>query len=567
MAFEALTTAEVDAKSPIDDALMGKVKDNFDDLDSRATAAGATTWTFELHGRLKYLSSHYRSLCFAAISAAFTPSRCRWVLKKSGTGGTLAFDIRKHSTPETPIIEIAHQYSAATSSISQQGSALNTQSIARRVAQISTQSITHAKAAKNIQSIILLGDIDEIGTNLVQYNLDAAIDSDTVIGDSFVAASCSSAANDGTFVIIEKNRGGGSNVVVSNSIGVAQTGVAGTIQEKIMSYNFTNPVSSTGFTAGYAHEFAGHTSGANDGDLTVYAINQAGNNIWVKNPSGVVQGGVAGTADTNFWIFTVNTTASATDYIVGESAKTASHTSGGNDSGALEIIAVNEGGDNLVLHNASGAVQGGVAGTVNTNRWAYNMPSDPTADVSAGQTIYAGGHTNPLNDGTFAVKEVTASKIVIYNVSGVAQGGAAGNVYHTRKLIKFASDQSADYSTDSYIEMKGCVDSTYNLLASRAPYRVLEVNRGGGANYNVVIDAPTGAAQVSPAGRVAIEMRSIFSAAPSQSADVTGLDANHFTVGTSTDLIASAIAAQTPLALYVTSWPSGDPRDLTITIL
>lgn len=570
MAWQDIATTEVDAKSPLDDQLLGKIRGNLYDLDSRVIAAGNKLFLFELQGRLSYLSGHYRSICASIINDAFTPARVRWVLKKSGTSGTLAFDVRKHTSPNTPITEIAHQYNAATQSIAQTGSALNTQSIARFVSQISTQSITHAKAAKNIQSIILLGYVESLGADCVQYNLDATIDSDTVVGDSFVAASASDSNNNGTFVIVEKNRGGGANVVIRNAAGVAQTGAAGTIQEKIMSYNFTNPVSSTGFVAGYAHDFASHTSSANDGDLLVYAINQSGNNIWVKNPVGVTQGGVAGTVDTNFWTFALSGAASTTDYIVGEYAKTASHSSGGNNAGALKIIAVNSGGNNLVLYNTLGVVQAGVAGNINTNRWTYALPSDPSAQVTAGDTMYMLGHTNSLNDGTFTIKEVNRSasnNVVVYNESGVAQGGTTGNVYTTRKLVKFSSDQSAVYATSSYVELEGCVDSTYNYKATRAPYRVLQVNRGGGANFNIVIDVPTGAAQASPAGRVHLEMRSLFNTAPSFSMSVTGSEPNQNVTGTSTDLIASSIAAGTPLHLYITSYPSGDPRDLTIAFI
>ena len=567
MPFVAFAAAEVDAKSPIDDAFTEKMKENFDDLDSRVVAAGAKVYALELHGKLSYMSTWQRSVCMGIVNDAFSPSQCRFLLKKSGSSA-LGFDIRRHTSPNTVITEIAHQYSAATSSIAQQGSALNTQSIARFVAQISTQSITHAKAAKNTQSVVVLGYVDGLGENMVQYNLDATIDSDTIIGDSFVAASHTSADNDGTFVIVEKNRNGGNNVVVQNSLGTTQTGVAGTIQEKIMSYNYTNPVSTTGFVAGYSHDFAAHTSSANDGDLPVYAINQSGNNVWVKNAAGVTQGGVAGTMDTNFWTFALSGAASSTDYIVGEYAKTASHSSGGNNAGALKIIAVNSGGNNLVLYNTSGAVQGGVAGTINTNRWKYAVPSDPTTNVTAGDTMYMYGHTDPLNDGTFTIKEVTAALVIVYNESGVAQGGAVGSVYTTKKLIKFSSDQSAVYTTSSYVELFGCTDSEYyNLKTTRAPFRVLQVNRGGGANYNIVIDHVTAVSQASPGGFVVTEMKSIFNTAPTLAASLTGLAPNRNVVGSSTDLIGSSIAAGTPVYLYVTSWPSGDPQDLTVTIL
>jgi hypothetical protein len=566
MAYVSIAATDVDAKSPIDDSLMELIKANEDDLDSRITTAGAKHVIFELQGKLSFINTHKRSVAMGFINEAFQPSLCRFMLKKSGSSA-LGFDLRKHTSPGTPITEIAHQYSAATSSISRKGSALNTQSIARFVAQISTQSITHAKAAQNVSSIILLGYVDSLGSNMVQYNLDAAISADTAVGDSIVFASCTTGANNGTFTIVEIGRAGGNNVVISNASGVAQTGAAGTAQEKIMSYNYTNPVSSTGFTAGYSHDFASHTSAANDGDLLVYAINQSGNNIWVKNASGVTQGGVAGTADTNFWQFNLSGAASSTDYIVSESVTTASHTSANNDSGALTIIAVNSGGNNLILYNTAGVTQGGVAGTINTNRWVYNLPTDPTTQVTAGDTMFMSGHTSALNDGTFTIKETSASTVVVFNASGLAQGGAAGNVYTTKKLVKFSSDQSAVYTTDSYIEMQNCVSSEYNLDAAQAPFRVLQVNRGGGANYNVVVDLAAATSQASPAGYVQHEMKSIFSSAPSLAASLTGLEPNLDIVGSSTSFVAATISAQVPVMLYITSYPSGDPRDLTVTLL
>lgn len=566
MAFISIPSGDVDAKSPVDDALMGLIKDDLDDLDSRVVTAGAKHVIFELQGKLSYLSTHKRSIAIGFINEAFQPALCRFMLKKSGTSA-LGFDLRKHTSPKTPIIEIAHQYSAATSSISRKGSALNTQSIARWVSQISTQSITHAKSAHNVQSIVLLGYVDNLGANMVLYNLDGTVDSDYLVGDSIAFASCTNANNNGTFTIVEVNRAGGNNIVVANASGVAQTGAEGTAQLKIMSYNYTNPVDATGFAAGYSHDFLSHTDANNNGDLLVYKVNQDGNNLWVKNANGVAQAGVAGTADTNFWQFNLGSAASATDYIVGETVTTASHSTGGNNAGNLEIIAVNSGGNNLVLYNTAGAVQGGAAGNINTNRWVYNLPTDPTAQVSVSQTIFASGHSSANNDGTFTVKEVSASTIVVFNQSGVAQGGAAGNVYHTRKLVKFSADQSANFTTDSYVEMQGCVADEYNYDAHQAPFRVLEVNRGGGANYNVVIDNPSATAQTNPAGYVQVEMKSIFSSAPSLAADLTALEPNQNIIGSSSSFVSATIPAGTPIMLYLTSVPSGDPRDLTVTLL
>lgn len=565
MAFIALTTAETDAKSPLDDDLFLKIKDNFDDLNSRVIAAGAAPVVLELQGRLTYVLDHKRSICASYVNKEFIPLLCRYTLKKSGTSGTFEFDIRKHTMPKTVITGIDHQYTAATSSISVKGSGLNTQSITRSTAQIATQSITHAKSTKAVQSIISLGDVPGLDDDLFQYNLDVTIDSDTVVGDFVTFGSCSNALNNGSFPIVEKNRGGGFNLVVKNPSGVAQTGVAGTAQEKIMSYNFVNPVDAF-FPAGYTADFLSHTDPLNNGDFTVYAVNASGNNLWVKNKDGVVQGGVAGTTDTNVWKFNLSSAALSTDYIVGETAVTASHSTSGNN-GDLTIIGLNSGGNNLLLHNASGAVQGGVAGTINTNRWAYNLPTDPTSQVSVNDTMYFSGHSNAGNNGTFTIVGVTSSTVVVYNTLGVVQGGSAGNVYTTKKLIKFSSDQSAVYTTNSYIEMQGLADQTYNYYYTRAPFRVLQVNRGGGANYNVVIDHPTGASQASTAGYVQVEMRSIFTATPVLNVDVTSLEANQNIQGSTVLLSGDTIPAQTPLMLYITSHMAGDPRDLTVVLL
>lgn len=563
MSFIALTTAETDSKSPLDDLLFQKIKDNFDDLNSRVIAAGAAPFAYEVQGKLIRLTNYMRSIGGMVINKEFTPTLCRFGLKKSGLSD-LEFDIRQHTQLNIPITQISHQYSATTSSISRRGSALNTQSISRAGAQIATQSITHAKAANNIQSIILLGDIAGLGNDLVQINLAVTIDSDTVVGDSAVIASASSGGNNGTFTILDKNRAGGNNIVISNASGVAQTSAAGTVQLKIMSYNFTNPVDTTVYVAGYSVQFASHTSGANDGAYTIFAVNSGGNNILVKNSAGVTQGGAVGSADTNLFKFNMSTSVSSTDYIVGEKALTASHSTGANN-GSFTIAAVNLGGNNVVLNVPGGATQGGVAGTVNTYRWDYNLPSDPTSQVSVGYNMHMSGHSSSVNDGDFVVKALTASTIVVYNESGATQGGSAGLIATHRKLVKFASDQASNFTTLSFIEMQACADTSYNYYFATSPFSVLEINRGGGSNYNVVIENASGTAQDSPAGYVQVEMKSIFNANPVLASDTTSLEGNQNLTDSSTDFITSlVIAVNTPLMLYITDLPSGDPRDFSV---
>lgn len=572
MSFVTIGATQVDAKSPIDDTLMGEIKQDLDDLDSRVVVAGASPYVLELVGKLSYVNLQKRSFCGGIVGESFAPTKCRFMLKKSGLVGNLAFDIRQHTSPKTPITAVSHQYSGGTTSIVQSGSAVNTQSIARAGSQISTQSITFAKSANNVTSILPLGtqDVGETSTaNLVQYNLTSAVDSDTLVGDSVVFASCTAGGNNGTFTIVEIGRGGGNNVVIVNASGVAQTGAVGNLQVAIISYNFTNPVDTTIFQAGYSALFASHTTGANNGTLLIYAVNRSGNNIWIKSATGVTQGGVAGTVDTFFWKFNLSSPASATDFIVGEGAKTASHTTSGNNAGALPIIALNSGGNNLWLYNTSGAVQAGVLGNINTNRWSYTMPTDPTSQVSVNDYVYASAHTTAANNAEFQVKAVTASTITVYNTGGVAQGGTVGTVVTTRKLIQFASDQSAVYTTASYVECRGLVDALMDLEWNYPPLQVVQVNRGGGANYNIVVQtqglaANAAASQASPGGYVVTEMKSIFSAAPSIAPDLTGLSPNRNLSGVSTSMVGSTIAASTPLYLYLTSVPTGDPQDLTV---
>ncbi len=574
MSFTSVPAASVDAKSPIDDALMGLVKSDLDDLDSRVIVAGASPYLFELQGKFDYFQNHKRSICGTVVNEAFQPSRCRYSLKKSGTTGGLSFDIRKHTEPKTPIIAISHQYSGGTTSIARE-TQIDTQSIARATTQISTQSITHAKASNAVLSITLLPSTAKIAgvvvANLVQYNLTSLIDADTVVGDSITFATCTAGGNNGTFTILEINRAGNPCVVVANGSGVLQTGAAGTGQIKIMSYNFTNPVNQY-FTAGYSHIFASHTTGANNGTLLVYAINQAGNNIWVKNSTGVVQASTPGTVDSNIWIFALSSAALTSDYVAGESCQTFSHTSGLNDRGTAPIIGVNVGGNNLYLYNPVGVTQGGAAGHILSRRWIYAMPTDPSTQVSAGYGVYMAGHTNALNNGYFVVVEVNrngANNIVVYNTAGVAQASTPGTAATTRKLVQFSADMSASYDTTSFVEMAECVDPLYNRFWSYSPFQVVQVNRGGGSNYNIVIETGTGAnaaaaSQLNPAGYVQTEMKSLFNTPPTLAIDLTGLQANNNLQGTSVDFVTATIAAGTPIMLYITTAPTAFAEDLTV---
>ncbi len=555
-----INATQTDAKSPVDDNLMNSIRLDLDYLDT-LFSGGNYNFSFGLDGQLIGAFGFKRAVDVVPLYKDFTPSTCRFGLRKSGVAGQLQIDIRKHNEVKIPITGIDHQFEGATQSVTRIAPALATQSITIATPAISTQSITYAKSAINVQSIILLGN------NQVQYNLASAPDDDFSIGDSVIFASCTTPANNGTFTIVEKNKSGGLNIVISNASGVAQVSPAGNMQHTIFSYNFTNPVNAQ-FVAGEQAVFATHTSANNNGTLTIYKVNEGGNNLWVKKSNGVTQAGVAGTASVGRWVYTYTLPITTPDFTIGERASFVSHTNPLNN-GNFIITAINSGGNNLVVQNQFGVAQGGAGGTANTNRWIYSLAIDPSSQFIVGEFAQLESHTTASNNGIFEVKQINRSSLnnlVIFNEAGVTQAGIAGFTRHTKKLIKFASDQSSVFSTLSFIENVGTVSGFYVKNDSVSPFQVLQVNRGGGANYNVVVRVDGAPSQASPAGYVQTEARSIFNSPPTLAVDVTSLEANEWVKGVSTNMIASNLTAGTFLGLYVLQFPSGDPQTLRVTL-
>lgn len=565
-----IAPSEVDCQSPVTDVLMEGVKDDLDYLDDQVAAIKTPGFQWIVNGPLYILPGAKGKRIDAQLThEALTFSRARVALERGGITGTLEIDIRRHQRLNVAIQSITAQFSDSTQSIANVAPALATQSISRNAAQIATQSIARAKSQLSIQSIINVP-----GTNQWRYNLNTAPDADWIVGKTVTFASCTNALNNGTFTIVEKNQSGHPSLVITNASGVAQTGAAGTADLNLWSYSYVNPVDTDNFkgnTEVYSHIFASHTTGANNGTFPVYKINQSGNNIWIFNTAGVAQAGVAGTADTAFWRYTYSTTPSTTDFIVGEDAKMASHTTGANN-GNFEIVFMNYSGTNsIVVYNTAGVAQAGVAGTANTNRWIYAMSTNPTTSsaVVAGHDIVFSGHTNPLNDGTFTVKEVNrlgTNNLVVYNESGVAQAGVAGSTIHTKKLVNFATDQSASITTDSRIELVDCPDEDYNETNTDIGYEVLEVNRGGGSNYNAVIYEAAGSVQSSPAGMLMIESKSIFNNTPTIAADPVAAREKKLMTTSSTDFVGGQIPADTWLALWIIQLQSSPCENLTVTL-
>jgi hypothetical protein len=508
-----ILTTDVDALSPLDEYLMGAIRTNLDELDS-VISGGALSpiIQFKLNGPLDALANgRAKRIDSAYITNEQTLNQCILTLDKPGTSGTLEVDLREITTPKVPITGIEPIYSAAIQSISRAGSAYATQSITRTTTQIPTQSITHFRSSILVESIIGLGG------NLWQYNLANTPDEHWAVGDRVEFNSCTAATNNGRFTIVRLNDYGSKSIIVSNASGVEQAGAAGSALLLAYTFNFANPVS-TEFVAGEQASFASHTDAANNGTKTIYAVNLGGNNIVVKGEIGGTQNGAAGTVDVLRFSYNFSIPAPSADYLVGDTLNAASHTSAGNN-GNFRITAVNLSGNNIQVYNPSGVLQGGIAGSVNSNQWIIALPTDPSAEVIVGDELWVSGASTGTNNGQFTVRQVkraALNNVTVFNVSGVAQVGIAGTVLHTKKRVKFASDQAESFSTDSWIEIEGTPSSFYTTPNYYdVGHQVLEINRGGGANYNVVIKV-NGAApsQNAQAGWVSLESRSVFTTTP-----------------------------------------------------
>jgi uncharacterized delta-60 repeat protein len=342
----------------------------------------------------------------------------------------------------------------------------------------------------------------------------------------------------------------------------------GRVRLQLFSFNYLSPVDAS-FAQGELFLSAGHSSANNNGNLTIYKTNQGGNNIWVKKNNSVEQAAPAGTADVFRWSYNLGALPS-TDFAVGDQLKAASHTTAANN-GNFPIRALTA--TAIVVYNVAGVVQAGVAGTCNTNRWQYELSENPStaSAVQVGDTIRFANCPVAANNGTFVVKQVNRGStfnLVVENTTGAAQTtGGVGEAISAKKVVKFASDQSGVFGTSSFVEFKYLEDA--NFLGENKVYQVLEVNRGGGANYNIVIEEAAANRQVQPQGLVAVESRSLFATVPTIVASpVSTLDASDvFTQDFSGNLAANALAAGRYISLWILeNYTDASATDLTVVL-
>lgn len=434
----------------------------------------------------------------AIVTAATTFSRCRLSILKGGTSGALEVDVLRHIAVNHPITKITAQYQGATQAVGRLGSPLNTQSVTIATPVINTQQITYYKAAVNVRSIVKIAGTNKwlytftgstpldsdyqigdyiifsgctAGANngefqIVQVNYDglpsvvvtnasgveqvspagqgqlgaysyeflATVDDDFAVGEQVIMAGHSWGGNNGTKTIFKVNSGA-NNIVCKFQGGATQGAPAGTATVTRWVYTFVSPVDATSYVIGEKAEFAGHSSGANNGKFIIRRVNEAGNNIYVTNPAGVSQGGAAGTANTLRWLYNTPVDVSG-DISVGDFVELTSH-SNANNNGLFEVKFVNRfAANNIEIYNENGVTQTGVAGTITTALKVVWFETDLSAAYVAGtsKVLFEGLKSQTDNIANeFLVKEINRGGFTNYNIVVYAeylslQGGAAGRV-------------------------------------------------------------------------------------------------------------------------------------------
>ena len=565
MAFTPIAPTETEFKAPIDETLMEKIRLNFDDHESRigGGGGGGGSIAFKVNGSLVKLASllgsdptYGQKLDGAHVTAGQTFTRVRAYLKKNGNVGTTRFDLRRHIRVNHPITFVNFQMDRDIQSIGKVGSPLATQAATKRTPQINTQLINRAKGSVTGESVVVI----EAGVS-ARYNLAGiALDADWKVGQKVKITGMGNANNNGEFFILEVNPEGHPGLVVGNTVAVNESGASGTINLQMFEYVFTNPVDVQGFKVGEIAILVGHTLAGNNGNFEIIRINDGGNNLIVySNTIGAdTQGAPAGVADSTRWVYTFAAAVLTTDYFQGENLFASGHVSG-NNNGQFEVAEINQAGNNLVVINLNGAVQGGSGGAVETLRWIYAFNVDPDPDIDLGDIVIFSGCSSANNNGQFDVREINRfalNNIVVYNTIGVTQGGVAGVARSEKVVVGFDTDFSLDYDiARSFALLKGFVN-----IANNGEYKVVETNRGGGSAKNIVILNDSAIEELVPIGQVDLETRSLFNSPLPEIP--TGEDVVF--AGASAIFNPATVESDAMVTLDILELPDGLPEDFSI---
>lgn len=558
---------QTDAKSPIDQQLMDALRLNQEYIDGQLGAGSAGGIIgFRVNGylnRIKALLSQGagKNLDGGILSEAVTFAKASLYLEKVGTSGALEVDVLRHKEVQQPIIDISSQYDGVIQSIGRLGSPLATQGITLATPIISTQSIARVKPTLNVESIV------QVGTTHFLYTFTGPVllDDDYKLGDNITFSGASIGSNNGSKVIAGINYDGLPSILVDNVSG-APEGSGATADLDLFEFTYSSIVDPDYF-AGEIVVFAGHTSGTMNGIKTIYKTNEAGNNIWAKIPNGVTQAGVAGSAQTARILYVYGAIVDDTNYIVGEKADMTSHGSAGNN-GKFTIVSVNTVGNSIKVYNSTGngGAQAGAAGSANTLRWLYATPTDPSNDFIIGDFVEFLSTANSLNAGIFEVKNIkrfSLNNLEIYNEDGVTQGFISGGILHTKRIISFAEDFSLFYLQDI---SQVALEDVLSQDGDGRTYTVVEINRGGFSNYNIVIsDAASVGQNFSPKGRVSREIRTIFDQRPRIEVN-TEVGARFMQTDIDATFALGGVDADTILSMDILEVPEGLPSTMLLSL-
>ena len=154
--------------------------------------------------------------------------------------------------------------------------------------------------------------------------------------------------------------------------------------------------------------------------------------------------------------------------------------------------------------------------------------------------------------------------MALYNENGINQAVVSGAVEHTKKIISFIEDLSAFYVANI---SKAALDNVNFDVAETdgREYDVVEVNRGGFSNFNIVIDAPNVGDNPAAQGRVAREVRTIFDQRPRIEVN-TEVGARFLQTDTNATFALGGVDADTVLTMDILEVPEGLPATMMIAL-
>lgn len=556
---------QTDAKSPIDQQLMDAIRLNQEFLDSQLGGASAGgVLNFRVNGfltKIKALLDQGRGkrLDGGLVSAAVTFTKASLYLEKSGTSGALEVDVFRHKELQHPITSIEALLSEAITGYGVLGSGLATQSVTRQTADVATQQVNRAKTTLDIESVQAFTS----GSMLVTIEGAALLDEDYQIGKQ-VVISGANGANNGAWIIEGVNIDGLPSILISNPSAVNENASTGTLDLNLFEYVF-NAAVDPAFVAGETAFFDNHDDGNNNGFKEIYKVNEGGNNILAYVTNGSTQASFNGLAQCLRLVYTFSAPVDTDAYVIGELADLSGHSSG-NNNGFLKIVGVNEGGSNIVIINDSngGDTQAGAGGTANSRRSTITFSLDPAGILEVSDKVIVSGRGNSDQNGTFEVKVLKKNglnNIVIYLGALNNSTGAGGTITSEKKQVNFAEDFSASYiAGTSKAQLEG-IGSNTNQIFER---EVVEINRGGFTNYNIVILDLEDIAQVAAAGRVSREIRTIFDQRPR--IDYAVNTPRNLQKDLNATFTAGGVEADTILTLEVLEVPEGLPSTMVLSL-